>query len=351
MAAMSDKKSLTYKDAGVDIDAGNEVVSRIGALVRSTPRSGVLSDLGGFGGLFALPGGLTDPVLVSGTDGVGTKLKIAFATGSHHTVGIDLVAMCVNDIITTGARPLFFLDYFATGALSPDQAESVIAGIAEGCRQAGCALLGGETAEMPGFYAKDEYDMAGFAVGVVERAKIVTGAGIAANDRVVGLASTGVHSNGFSLARKALLEVSGFDLDSQPEPLTRSVGQTLLEPTRIYSRAVTALCDGVNVKGLAHITGGGLVENPPRILGAGLGMELRLSAWEVPPIFGLIAKAGVDDEEMRRTFNMGVGLVVVVSPDEVAETLALIEAAGDIAWDIGRVVQTPGVEPAVTFIS
>ncbi len=347
---MPDKTPLTYKDAGVDIDAGNEVVSRIGRLVQSTPRSGVLSDLGGFGGLFALPGGLTDPVLVSGTDGVGTKLKIAFATGSHHTVGIDLVAMCVNDVITTGARPLFFLDYFATGALSPDQAESVIAGIAEGCRQAGCALLGGETAEMPGFYADGEYDMAGFAVGVVERAKIVTGAQIAAGDRVVGLASTGVHSNGFSLARKALLEVAGLALDAQPATLTRSVGETLLEPTRIYSRAVSALCDGVNVKGLAHITGGGLVENPPRILAPGLGMELRLSSWEVGPIFGLIAEAGVDDDEMRRTFNMGVGLAAVVSAGDVAEALRLAEAAGETAWDIGCVVQTPGVAPAVTFL-
>jgi len=351
---MSDKTTstpLTYKDAGVDIDAGNEVVSRIGKLVQSTPRSGVLSDLGGFGGLFALPGGLTDPVLVSGTDGVGTKLKIAFASGSHQTVGIDLVAMCVNDIITTGARPLFFLDYFATGTLSPDQAESVIAGIAEGCRQADCALLGGETAEMPGFYAAGEYDMAGFAVGVVERAKIVTGAQITAGDRVVGLASSGVHSNGFSLARKALLEVAGFGLDDQPAPLTRTVAQTLLEPTRIYSRAVTALCDGVNVKGLAHITGGGLVENPPRILSDDLGMEIELSSWEVPPIFGLIADAGVDDDEMRRTFNMGVGMAVVVSGGDVAEALTLAEAAGETAWDMGRVVQTPGMSPAVTFRS
>jgi len=349
---MSDKattKPLTYKDAGVDIDAGNEVVSRIGALVGATPRAGVLSDLGGFGGLFALPGGLVDPVLVSGTDGVGTKLKIAFATGIHHTVGIDLVAMCVNDIITTGARPLFFLDYFATGVLSPDQAQSVIAGVAEGCRQSGCALLGGETAELPGFYADHEYDMAGFAVGVVERAKIVTGERIAAGDRVVGLASSGVHSNGFSLARKALLEVRGLGLDAQPAPLTRTVGETLLEPTRIYSRAVGALCGGVSVKGMAHITGGGLVENPPRILPAGLGMELSLSSWEAPPIFGLIADAGVSDDEMRRTFNMGVGLAVVVSPPEVAEALAVVEAAGETAWEIGQVVRTPGAEPAVTF--
>jgi len=344
------RKPLTYKDAGVDIDAGNEVVSRIGALVRSTPRSGVLSDLGGFGGLFALPGGLTDPVLVSGTDGVGTKLKIAFAMGIHHTVGIDLVAMCVNDILTTGARPLFFLDYFATGLLSPDQAESVIAGIAEGCRQSGCALLGGETAELPGFYAAGEYDLAGFAVGVVERAKIITGAQIAAGDRVLGLASSGVHSNGFSLARKALLEVAGLALDATPAPLTATVGETLLEPTRIYCRTVTALCDGVSVKGLAHITGGGLVENPPRILPAGLGMELDLSSWAVPPVFGLIAEAGVDDHEMRRTFNMGVGLAVVVSARDVAEALAVARAAGETVWEIGRVVETPGAEPAVTFL-
>ncbi len=344
------QKPLTYKDAGVDIDAGNEVVSRIGALVRSTPQAGVLSDLGGFGGLFGLPSGLTDPVLVSGTDGVGTKLKIAFATGIHHTVGIDLVAMCVNDIITTGARPLFFLDYFATGALYPEQAEQVIAGIADGCRQAGCALLGGETAELPGFYADGEYDMAGFSVGVVERAKIVTGADIAAGDRVLGLASSGVHSNGFSLARKALLEVQGFAMDDRPEPLTRSVGETLLEPTRIYSKAVTALCDGVEVKGLAHITGGGLVENPPRILKNGLGMELDTSGWQVPPVFELIAGAGVATDEMRRTFNMGVGLIVVVAPNHAERALELAAQAGETVWDIGRVVQTPDAEPAVTFL-
>jgi phosphoribosylformylglycinamidine cyclo-ligase len=349
MSDESTRKPLTYKDAGVDIDAGNEVVSRIGALVRSTQRAGVISDLGGFGGLFALPGGLTDPVLVSGTDGVGTKLKIAFATGIHHTVGIDLVAMCVNDIITTGARPLFFLDYFATGALSPAQAERVIAGIADGCRQAGCALLGGETAELPGFYADGEYDMAGFAVGVVERSKIVTGAEIAAGDRVLGLASSGVHSNGFSLVRKALLEVQGFGLDDQPAPLTRSIGETLLEPTRIYSRAVTALCERVSVKGLAHITGGGLVENPPRILRAGLGLELEVSSWEVPPVFGLIAAAGVAEAEMRRTFNLGIGLVVVVDPADVDEARALAEEAGETVWEIGQVVETPGAEPVVIF--
>lgn len=345
------KKPLTYKDAGVDIDAGMEVVSRIGDLVKSTPRAGVLSDLGGFGGLFALPEGLRDPVLVSGTDGVGTKLKLAFATGIHNTVGIDLVAMCVNDIITTGARPLFFLDYFATGALSPDQARDVIAGIAEGCRQAGCALLGGETAELPGFYAAGEYDLAGFAVGVVERSKIITGKEIAAGDRVVGLASSGVHSNGFSLARKSLLEVQGFGLDDEPEPLDRAVGCTLLDPTRIYRRVVSALCERVRVKGLAHITGGGLVDNPPRILQPGLGMTLDPSCWDVPPIFGLIARAGVEEAEMRRTFNMGVGMVVVLDPSESAEAVAIAESVGETAWEIGEVVQTPGTEPAVSFRS
>jgi phosphoribosylformylglycinamidine cyclo-ligase len=350
---MSDRdpnKPLTYKDAGVDIDAGHEVVSRIGALVRSTRRAGVLSELGGFGGLFALPTGLQDPVLVSGTDGVGTKLKIAFATGIHHTVGIDLVAMSINDIITTGARPLFFLDYFAAGKISPSQAEQVIAGIAEGCRQAGCALLGGETAELPGFYAPGEYDLAGFAVGVVERARIVTGATIAAGDRVLGLASSGVHSNGFSLARKALFEVRGLTLEDRPAPLDRTVGEALLEPTRIYSRAVEALCGAVTVKGLAHITGGGLVENPPRILPAGLGMELEVGSWEVPPLFGLIAGAGVAPDEMRRTFNLGVGLAVVVGPADVARARELVEESGEIVWEIGRVVETPGVAPAVTFV-
>ncbi len=350
MSETHGREPLTYRDAGVDIDAGNELVSRIGALVRSTPRTGVLSDLGGFGGLFGLPGGLQDPVLVSGTDGVGTKLKIAFAMGVHNTVGVDLVAMCVNDIITTGARPLFFLDYFAAGALSVAQAESVISGIARGCRQAGCALLGGETAELPGFYDEGEYDLAGFSVGVVERVRIITGAHIAPGDRVLGLAASGLHSNGFSLARKALLEVQGHDLASSPEPLSGTLGEILLEPTRIYAEALAALGSKVHIKGLAHITGGGLVENPPRILRPGLSMELHTDSWEVPPIFQLIAAAGVEVDEMRRTFNMGVGMVVVVAPEDLDSALAYLEELGETAWEMGEVVKTAGTAPAVRFV-
>jgi phosphoribosylformylglycinamidine cyclo-ligase len=329
---------LTYKDAGVDIDAGNEVVRRIRHLVVSTQTEGVISELGGFGGLFALPPGLTEPVLVSGTDGVGTKLRLAFDLGIHDTVGVDLVAMCVNDIAVCGARPLFFLDYFATGELSPEQAHDVIAGIAEGCRQAGCALLGGETAELPGFYSKGEYELAGFAVGVVERSSMITGAAVAAGDRVLGLASSGLHSNGYSLARKALLEVQGLGLDAQPAPLPQPVGRALLTPTRIYARTVGALCDRLPVHGFAHITGGGLVDNPPRILGPGLAMVLEPSRWTVPPIFELIAAAGVPVEEMRRTFNLGIGMLVVVDPRHADEARAIAEAAGETVFDIGEVV-------------
>lgn len=331
--------SLTYRDAGVDIAAGDEVVSRIRSLARSTHRPEVISDLGGFSGLFALPTGYRDPVLVSGTDGVGTKLKIAFATGIHGTVGVDLVAMCVNDILTTGAKPLFFLDYFATGELRPQVAQQVISGIAEGCRQAGCALLGGETAELPGFYSAGEYDLAGFAVGVVDRQEIITGQDIRPGDRVIGLASAGLHSNGYSLARKALLQLQGRELGERPASLDRSLGEELLTPTRIYARAVERLGARVTVKGLAHITGGGLIENPPRILPRGLGMRLHRERWPVPPIFGLIAESGVAETEMHRTFNMGIGLIVVVDPDQVEEALAAAAAAGETGMEIGQVVE------------
>ncbi len=349
MSQDAPKKPLTYKDAGVDIAAGNEVVSRIRSLVKSTQTDGVVSDLGGFGGLFALPGGLQEPVLVSGTDGVGTKLRLAFATGIHGTVGVDLVAMCVNDIITCGAKPLFFLDYFATGVLSPEQAQAVIAGIAEGCRQAGCALLGGETAELPGFYADGEYDLAGFAVGVVDRPSIITGAQVAPGDRVLGLASTGLHSNGYSLARKAVLEVQGLALDARPAILGETVGEAMITPTKIYARSVGRLCARLPVHAVAHITGGGLVENPPRVLRPGLGMVLEPSRWPVPPIFELVAHAGVPADEMRRTFNMGIGMIVIVDPSHADEARALAEAEGETVYDIGEVIATPGKEPEVRF--
>ncbi|MDY0002364.1 MAG: phosphoribosylformylglycinamidine cyclo-ligase [Polyangia bacterium] len=344
------RNPLTYKEAGVDIDAGNEVVERIKGIVGSTRTEGVISDLGGFGGLFALPAGMKEPVLVSGTDGVGTKLKVAFATGVHGTVGIDLVAMCVNDILTCGATPLFFLDYFATGALAPTQAQEVIGGIAEGCRQAGCALLGGETAELPGFYPDGEYDLAGFAVGVVERSEIISGRDIRPGDRALGLASSGLHSNGYSLARKALLEVQGLALTDRPSVLgSRTLAEELLTPTRIYAATVKSLRSEVKLKGLAHITGGGLLENPPRILPSGLGFVLDTGAWPEPPIFGLIAQAGVEKDEMRRTFNLGIGMLLVVSPADVGRTRELAEACGETVYEIGEVLETPSIQPGVTF--
>jgi phosphoribosylformylglycinamidine cyclo-ligase len=345
----SNPKPLTYRDAGVDIDAGEAVVDRIRSLVASTHRPGVLSDLGGYAGLFAMPGGIDQPVLVSGTDGVGTKLKVAFATGVHDTVGIDLVAMSVNDVVVTGARPLFFLDYFGTGRLDPGVAAEVIAGIAEGCRQAECALLGGETAELPGMYADGEYDLAGFAVGVSARAELIDGRTIVAGDRVIGLASTGLHSNGFSLARKALLEVLELDLAAVVPELGKTLGAELLTPTRIYVRTVARLRAVARIKGLAHITGGGLVENPPRILPEGLGLALHRSRWPVPPVFGLIARAGVPDAEMLRTFNLGVGMIVVVDAGDVPATLAAAREAGDTAWEIGEVVTVAPGEPVMRF--
>jgi phosphoribosylformylglycinamidine cyclo-ligase len=332
--------TITYRDAGVDIDAGDQLVERIKPHVRRTFRPEVIGDLGGFGALFALPRGYTDPVLVSGTDGVGTKLKVAFATGRHDTIGIDLVAMCVNDIAVSGAEPLFFLDYFASGRLDVAVGEAVIAGIAEGCRQAGCALVGGETAELPGFYADGEYDLAGFAVGVVERARILDGSRIRPGDRVVGLASSGLHSNGYSLARKALLEQLALPLPS--------VADALLEPTRIYVRALRAAMQAGDVRGAAHITGGGLVENPPRILGDGLAMRLDERAWPEPPIFARIAAAGVERAEMRRTFNLGLGMLLCVPPPDVDAVVAACEQAGERAFLVGELVAASG-PPHVEF--
>lgn len=325
----------TYREAGVDIGAGDELVERIKPIARGTHVPGVLGGLGGFGGLFALreAGRWDDPVLVAGTDGVGTKLKLAFALDRHETIGIDLVAMCVNDVITCGARPLFFLDYFATGRLSVEQGEAVVRGIAAGCREAGCALLGGETAEMPGFYAAGEYDLAGFVVGVVERAAIIDGRDIRAGDAVVGVASSGVHSNGLSLARRVL-----------PWRDDPALADALLTPTRIYVRAVEALRGAVEVRGLAHITGGGLPGNLPRCLPPGLGARLDRAAWEPPAIFRRIAAAGpVDADEMFRTFNMGIGLCAVVPADRAAAAVDALAGAGERAAVIGEVVPGEGV--------
>jgi phosphoribosylformylglycinamidine cyclo-ligase len=338
---------LSYRAAGVDIDAGDALVDRIKPFAARTRIPEVLGGVGGFAGLCALPSGLVDPVLVSGTDGVGTKLKLAFLADVHDTVGIDLVAMCVNDIVTCGARPLFFLDYVATGKLDVTRAADVIRGIAEGCTQAGCALLGGETAELPGFYADGEYDLAGFAVGVVERAKILDGSAVRAGDVVLGIASSGVHSNGYSLVRKALLERAGLALDTHLDALGETLGAALLRPTRIYAKSVQAALAAVPgaVHALSHITGGGLPGNVPRVLPDDLGVVVDPAAWTRPAVFDLVQRAGdVDEDEMRRTFNLGLGLVAVVDPAHAEAVRAAFVAAGEVATVIGEVVAMPGAD-------
>lgn len=335
------KKGLTYADAGVDIDAGNKAVELMKDTVRSTFRPGVLTDIGSFGGLFALDKDrYREPVLVSGTDGVGTKLRVAMLMGRHDTVGIDAVAMCVNDILVQGAEPLFFLDYLAMGRLVPEKVAAIVSGVAEGCRRAGCALIGGETAEMPGFYGPEEYDIAGFAVGVVERDRIIDGRDITPGDLVIGLPSSGLHSNGYSLARKVLLEVAGYDTGTFLESLGRTLGEAMLEPTRIYVKAVLPLLNRFKIKGMAHITGGGLTENVPRILPEGTGVEFRMGSWPVPPVFELIRdKGNIEADEMLRTFNMGIGLVLVVASEEAGAVMADLSGRGETSYLIGRVAK------------
>ncbi|HEX3203770.1 MAG TPA: phosphoribosylformylglycinamidine cyclo-ligase [Nitrospiraceae bacterium] len=342
----------TYRQAGVDIEAGDEFVRRITPLVRSTFRPEVLTDLGGFGGLFRFDSSrYQEPVLVSGTDGVGTKLKIAFLMDRHDTVGIDLVAMCVNDVAVSGAEPLFFLDYFATGKLSVAKAESVVKGIAEGCRQAGCALIGGETAEMPSCYPEGEYDLAGFAVGVVDRPKVIDGRGIQSGDVLVGLASTGLHSNGFSLARRVLLDDAGLTVASRLPELTRCLGEELLTPTRIYAKQILALAGDLPIKGIAHITGGGLTGNLPRIFPSGCHARIDLGSWTVPPIFRVIQKMGrVDDDEMFRVFNMGIGLVLVVSKDIADRVIGKVQDLGDTGRVIGEIIAAKDALPEVQYV-
>jgi phosphoribosylformylglycinamidine cyclo-ligase len=338
--------ALTYKHAGVDTDAGDELVERIKPLARATRIDEVLEDVGGFAGLCRVPDGIADPVLVSGTDGVGTKLKMAFATGVHGTIGFDLVGMCVNDIVTSGARPLFFLDYFATSKLSVPVAETVIAGIATACKESGCALLGGETAELPGMYADGEYDLAGFAVGVVSRSRIVNGARVQPGDVAIGLASSGLHSNGYSLARKVLLERRRLSLGERPTLLGgKTVGEALLEPTRLYARQVQALLggtggvDGVDVRAMAHITGGGLPGNVPRVLPDGMGLRMERD-WPRAGIFDLIAEEGaVDLAEMRRTFNLGVGFVFVVPAASAGRATDVLAGLGEIPVVLGEIVR------------
>ncbi len=333
--------SLSYRDAGVDIDAGDALVERIKPLARKTLREGVLAGIGGFGALFEVPKRYQAPVLVSGTDGVGTKLKLAFHLDMHDTVGIDLVAMSVNDILVQGAEPLFFLDYFACGKLDVDTAARVIGGIARGCESAGCALIGGETAEMPGMYPAGEYDLAGFAVGVVEKSLIIDGSSIAPGDAVLGLASSGAHSNGYSLVRKIIDRVNpDFNADFHGRPLR----DVVMEPTRIYVKPMLALMQAVKLKGMAHITGGGLVENVPRVLGAGLTALLRRDAWTMPPLFEwLQGHGGVADAEMHRVFNCGIGMVVIVADADAAQAAARLTAAGETVWRIGEIAErAPG---------
>ena len=326
---------LSYRAAGVDIDAGDQLVENIKPIARRTLRDGVLAGIGGFGALFEVPKRFRDPVLVSGTDGVGTKLKLAFQLNRHDTIGIDLVAMSVNDILVQGAEPLFFLDYFACGRLDVATATTVIQGIAAGCEQAGCALIGGETAEMPGIYSPGEYDLAGFAVGVVEKDRILDGSRIAQGDVVVGLASSGAHSNGYSLIRR-ILELHAMDLSSDFHGLP--LADVLLAPTRIYVKPVLALMQQVQVKGLAHITGGGLLENLPRILQSHLTAELERHAWPQPPLFSwLQEKGGVSDQEMLRVFNCGIGMVAVLGEEEAEPAIQQLRAAGEQAYRIGRV--------------
>ncbi|ADZ70808.1 phosphoribosylformylglycinamidine cyclo-ligase [Polymorphum gilvum] len=340
---------LTYSQSGVDIDAGNALVKRIAPLVKATARPGADGAIGGFGGLFDLKAaGYSDPLLVAANDGVGTKLKVAIDTGLHKTVGIDLVAMCVNDLVVQGAEPLFFLDYYACGALDVDAATDVVGGIAEGCRIAGCALIGGETAEMPGMYARDDYDLAGFAVGAVDRDRLLPRADVAAGDVLLALASSGVHSNGFSLVRK-IVERSGLGYaDAAPFAPSLSLGQALMEPTRIYVRPLlAALNETTGIKALAHITGGGLPENLPRVLPAGATARIDLAAVAVPEVFRWLARTGgVAEREMLRTFNCGVGMVVVVAAAEAGAVRAALEAAGETVADIGR-IEAGGSAPVV----
>ncbi|MCZ6511280.1 MAG: phosphoribosylformylglycinamidine cyclo-ligase [Alphaproteobacteria bacterium] len=337
--------SLTYKDSGVNIAAGNALVDAIRPLATATTRTGVVSGLGGFGGVFdPKAAGYTDPLLVAATDGVGTKLKIAIEANRHTTIGIDLVAMCVNDLVVQGAEPLFFLDYFATARLDTGVAAEVIAGIAEGCKQAGCALIGGETAEMPGLYGGSDYDLAGFAVGAVERNGLLPRSDNPAKpgDAVIGLASSGLHANGFSLVRR-VVESGGASLTA-PAPFAseKNLDAVLLDPTRIYARSCLAVLGNGKIKALAHITGGGLLENIPRVLPAECGVELDGSTWTAPPVFGWLQQQGnVADEEMARTFNCGIGMVAIVEPADVAETVQAFTEQGETAVEIGRAVDSP----------
>ncbi|MGI2295008.1 phosphoribosylformylglycinamidine cyclo-ligase [Paenibacillus sp. GXUN7292] len=334
--------SEAYKKAGVDIAAGNEAVERMKKHVKRTYRPEVLAELGGFGGLFSLnKDKYEEPVLVSGTDGIGTKLKLAFAMDKHDTIGIDAVAMCVNDIIVQGAEPLFFLDYLACDKVIPEKIEAIVKGIAEGCVQAGCSLIGGETAEMPGMYAEGEYDIAGFTVGIVDKKKMIDGSTIAAGDAVIGFASSGIHSNGFSLVRRLLLEEAGLSLNDELAELGGAkLGDVLIEPTRIYVKSALKLIEQVNVKGMAHITGGGFIENIPRMLPDNVNVDIQYGSWPILPIFDLMQQKGsITNRDMFTTFNMGIGLVIVVPADQAETALSIAAELGEQAYRIGTVTE------------
>ncbi|SLM63909.1 MULTISPECIES: phosphoribosylformylglycinamidine cyclo-ligase [Dickeya] len=336
---MTDKTSLSYKDAGVDIDAGNALVDRIKGVVKQTRRPEVMGGLGGFGALCALPQKYREPVLVSGTDGVGTKLRLAMDLQRHDTIGIDLVAMCVNDLVVQGAEPLFFLDYYATGKLDVDTATRVITGIAEGCKQSGCALVGGETAEMPGMYHGEDYDVAGFCVGVVEKSEIIDGSQVREGDALIALASSGPHSNGYSLIRK-ILEVSHTDPD-KVELDGKPLADHLLAPTKIYVKSVLSLIENVEVHAISHLTGGGFWENIPRVLPEGMQATLDESSWQWPPVFQWLQQAGnVSRHEMYRTFNCGVGMIIALPADQADKAIAHLNSNGETAWHIGVISRT-----------
>ncbi len=347
---MTSKKSLSYSDAGVDIDAGNDLIEQIKPLAARTNRPGVMAGLGGFGALFEIPlDRYKNPLLVSGTDGVGTKLRLAMQLEKHDTIGIDLVAMCVNDLIVQGAEPLFFLDYYATGKLDRETAVSVVDGIATGCEQAGAALIGGETAEMPGMYSEGDYDLAGFSVGIVEKSEVIDGSKVKAGDVLIGMRSSGPHSNGYSLVRK-IIEVSNADLKEELDG--KPLGERLLEPTRIYVKPLLELAKQVPVHALAHITGGGLTENIPRVLPKSTTAMIEKNSWEWPVVFNWLQEQGnVVDEEMIRTFNCGVGMVIVVPPEHEEDTLRILTEQGESAWKLGTITpsEEDGKEPEVLF--
>ena len=334
---------MTYKSSGVDVEAGYEAVKKMKEHTAKTMIPGVLAGLGSFGGLFELPKGIKKPVLVSGTDGVGTKLQIAFMMKRHDTIGIDAVAMCVNDIICHGAKPLYFLDYIGTGKLKTNEAAEIVKGICDGCIEAGCALIGGETAEMPGFYKDEEYDIAGFAVGVVDKSKIINGANVKAGDVVIGIPSSGIHSNGFSLVRKLFFEKYKYRVDQHIEELGTSLGEVLLTPTRIYVKMVENLVSKFKIKGIAHITGGGFIENIPRTIPAGFKAVIETKSYQVPPIFRLMQRLGnIEDKEMYNTFNMGIGLVLIIGKKDAASVMTELLANGEKPVLLGSIVKGEG---------